>query len=126
MNIKLTLGLCLFAGGTASAQAAPESPKRAPVCAEAVKVYTDFKQVPAPFDSVRIPPADGPIRVTNEEEAAAAELQVRKRAGSVGATGLVMTMEEVDDGSGMIRASRRVTGVFVRADSAAAQKACLK
>lgn len=89
-------------------------------------MYADIKEIPVPHDTVQIPAPDGPIRVTNEEEARAAELLLRKRAGSVGATGLLAMTVETDDGAGMVRASRRVVGVFVRADSAAAQKACTK
>ena len=129
MNLKVILGLCLLAGTTASAQqqqSAAAAPKRASVCAEGVKMYSDIKEVPAPHDTVQIPPGDGPIRVTNEEEARAAELMIRKRAGSVGATGILTAMVETDTGDGMVRMSRRVTGIYVRADSAAAQKACAK
>lgn len=127
MNLRLIFGLCLVAGASASAQqSTAKAPQRAPVCAEGVKMYADIKEIPVPHDTVQIPAPDGPIRVTNEEEARAAELLLRKRAGSVGATGLLAMTVETDDGAGMVRASRRVVGVFVRADSAAAQKACTK
>ena len=120
--MRLLTIVALSTLGAAAAQA-QTAPSRAPVCAQGVKMYTDIKQIPVPHDTVRIPAADGPIRVTNEAELEAAELELRKRAGSVGATG-VLNITEEDDGSG--RRRRRTTGVFVRADSAAAQKACVK
>jgi hypothetical protein len=94
------------------------------VCAKAVKVYTDRSQIPVPFDTLEVPPSDGPVRVTNEQEAEAAELAMRGRAGSVGATG-VLVMDDVQEGAdGTRRVQRRVTGIFVPADSARAQQAC--
>jgi hypothetical protein len=94
------------------------------VCAKGVKVYTDRSQIPVPFDTLSVPPADGPVRVTNDQEAEAAELALRGRAGSVGATAVLVTDEVLDDGGGERRVRRSVTGIFVPADSARAQQAC--
>jgi hypothetical protein len=110
----------------ASAQGAPQSSsaaKHAPICAKGVKVYTDRSQVPVPFDTLDIPRPDGPVRVTNEQEAEAAELALRERAGSVGATGVLVT-DEVEDDGGNRRMRRSVKGLFVPADSSRSHQAC--
>ena len=112
--------------GPAAAQAAVKAaraPGRPAVCAQGVRVYTSLSEVAIPYDTLTMPPSDGPIRVTNPDEAAAAELMVRGRAGSVGATGMVMTEKSDDTGGGM-RIHREIVPVFVRADSARAQQAC--
>ena len=108
----------------AGAQAAKPAAKHAPVCAKGVKVYTDRSQIPVPFDTLEVPPPDGPIRVTNEQEAEAAELAMRARAGSVGATAVLVTDESQEDADGNRRVRRSVKGIFVPADSARAQQAC--
>ena len=77
-----------------------------------------------PFDTLDIPAPDGPVRVTNEQEAEAAELAMRGRAGSVGATGVLVTDEVQDDNDGNRRMRRSVKGLFVPADSARARQAC--
>jgi hypothetical protein len=120
------LGILIIGGTSASAQAAsPLARKYPPVCAQGVKVFEDIKQVPTPHDTIRVPPPEAPIRVTNEAEAEAAELALRGRAGSVGATGILVATTEEDNG-GMVTRRRSVTGIFIRADSATAQKACAK
>ena len=123
MKLILAAAALVFCASTARSQAAA-APKRAPTCARAVKIYDDIKQVPAPHDTVEVPAPDGPVRVTNEAEMEAAELALKTRAASVGATGVLIATIEEDNGSGMVTMRRSVTGIFVRADSAAAQKAC--
>jgi hypothetical protein len=115
-----------MAASSAHAQAAasPTSAKHVPTCARAIKTYDDIKQIPVPHDTVQIPAPDGPVRVTNEAEAEAAELALKTRAASVGATGVLLTTVEQDDGGGMVTMRRSVTGIYVRADSAEAQKVC--
>ena len=108
----------------ASAQSAKPAVKHTPVCAKGVKVYTDRSQIPVPFDTLDVPPADGPVRVTNEQEAEAAELALRGRAGSVGANAVLITDEVQDEGDGNRRVRRNVMGVFVPADSTRALQAC--
>lgn len=114
--------------GVAGAQGArgssPTAAKHAPICAQGVKVYTDRSQVPVPFDTLEVPPPDAPVRVTSEQEAEAAELAMRGRAGSVGATGVLLSDEVQEDGSGNRRVRRSVKGLFVPADSARAHQAC--
>jgi hypothetical protein len=126
--IRTALVAAVVLAGSASiagAQSAPGSSpvKRAPICAQGVKVYTDRSQIPVPFDTLEIPAPDGPVRVTNEQEAEAAELALRGRAGSVGATGVLVTEEVEDDGTSR-RVRRAVKGLFVPADSARARQAC--
>ena len=115
-------GVAARAQGTVAAVAAPQ-PARPSVCAQGVQVYSERAKIPAPFDTLRMPPAGAAIQVTNPEEAAAADELMRGRAGSVGATGILLADETIDDG-GMLRMRRSVTAVFVRADSARAQQAC--
>ena len=121
-TLILSIALALI-GSAAQAQA-----KRSyvPVCAKGVLVYTDIKDVPKPYDSLTIPAPAAPVMVTNEDELAAAELAMRDRAGSVGSTGVVITDETNDDGNGRVQLRRTTQGVFVRSDSARAQKACGK
>jgi hypothetical protein len=127
MRLVLSLALLTVGASLAGAQAAATpATRRAPVCAQGVKFYDDIKQIPVPHDTVQIPAPDGPIRVTNEAEMEAAELALKQRAGSVGATGVLVFNEETDDGQGRVTLRRRTTGIYVRADSAAAQKACGK
>ena len=97
--------------------------KHPPVCAEGVRGYTSMDLVPKPFDSLALPPNALPIRITSPEEEVAAEREMRRRAGSVGATGLVVLDEIIDEG-GMRKVRRHVVPVFVAADSARAQAAC--
>lgn len=128
-NVLFAAAITIGAATAAGAQTASgptTAPKRAPICAQGVKQYGDFKEIPAPHDTVQIPAPDGPVRVTNEAEMEAAELALRQRAGSAGATGILATTEENDDGAGRVTMRRRVLGVFVRADSATAQRACAK
>jgi hypothetical protein len=118
--------LTVVAGAVLHAQSSPAAkPKHPPVCAQGVRMFTELSQIPVPHDSVQIPPADGPIRVTSPEEAEAAELALRGRAGSVGATGVLITDETTEEGGGQ-RVRRRVAGIFAPADSARAQAACKK
>ncbi len=107
------------------AQAATK-PGHPPVCAEGVKQYEGFATVPTPFDTLQMPPAAGPIRVTNDEEARAADYEMRKRAGSVGANGLVVVDKVEEGGGGQSRISRQATAIFVLADSARVREACKK
>ena len=69
-------------GSAQAARASAPQAKHASICAQGVKVYTDRAQIPVPFDTLDIPAPDGPVRVTNEQEAEAAELAMRGRAGS--------------------------------------------
>ena len=111
------------AGHAQAAPATKGAPAHPVVCAKGVRLYTESSQLPAPHDTVHMPPADGPVTVTSPEEAEAAELAMRARAGSVGATGLVVTDLRTDEG-GMTHLHRSVTAVFASADSARAQLAC--
>jgi hypothetical protein len=113
-----------FAGAAGAQSSAKATPAPHPaVCAQGVRVYNSLSEVTAPYDTLSLPPSDAPIRVTNPDEAAAAELMVRGRAGSVGATGMVV-MEKSEDTGGGMRIHREITPVFVRADRARAQQAC--
>ncbi|HKR56073.1 MAG TPA: hypothetical protein VJS20_07215 [Gemmatimonadales bacterium] len=100
-----------------------QGPAKHPVvCAKGVRTYTAWNQVPVPFDSLTMPP--GPrMMVQSPEEAAAAEGEMRKRAGQVGATGVVV-VEVTNDFNGAVMTSRKVTPVYVAADSARAYGAC--
>ena len=102
-----------------------QGPAKHPVvCAKGVRTYTAWTQVPSPFDSLTMPP--GPRLVVNSpEEAAAAEGEMLKRAGQVGATGVVV-VEVTNDFNGAVMTSRKVTPVFVAADTARAYAACRK
>ena len=111
------------AGHAQEAANQPAKPRHPMICAKGVRVYTERTQVPVPHDTLRLPPADGPIRVTSPEEAAAAELTLRGRAGSVGATGLLV-VDQVSDDGGARRIGRSATAVFVPSDSARALQAC--
>ncbi len=123
-RLLAAMGLVVAASSIAGAQAAQPAAGHPVVCGKGVRVYTEKSQVPVPYDTVSVPRPSAPVRVSSPEEAAAAELAMRERAGSVGATGILMTDEVSDDGSGGQRMRRSVTGLFVRADSAKAQMAC--
>jgi len=122
---SVALVLSVFAAHPAHAQAASGAAKakHPAICAKGVRVYNDRTQVPTPHDTLSIPPADGPIRVTSPEEAEAAEMALRGRAGSVGATGVLVIDEVSGDGDSQ-RVRRTATGLFVPADSARALQAC--
>jgi hypothetical protein len=106
-----------------AAGAAP-TPRHPAVCADGVQRYAGLASVPHPFDTLTFPKGLPPIRITNPEQAGAAERQMAERAGRIGATGMVTVEEsqETDGGARMVR--RRVIPVFVPADSARAQAAC--
>ena len=122
---SIALVLSLVAGRAARAQAtnAAAKPKHQPICAKGVRIYNDRGQVPTPHDTLEIPRADGPIRVTSPEEAEAAELALRARAGSVGATAVLVVDEVSGDGDSQ-RVRRSATGLFIPSDSARAIAAC--
>ena len=105
------------------ASVAVQGPAKHPVvCAKGVHTYTGWTQVPTPFDSLKLPP--GPrLTVNSPEEAAAAENEMLKRAGAVGATGIVV-VEVTNDFNGAVMTSRKVTPVFVPSDTARAYGAC--
>lgn len=94
------------------------------VCAEGVRKYAAMSEVPTPHDSLVMPPGE-PIRISSAEEERQAELEMLKRAASVGATGIVVA-EEVEDDGGVRRVRRRVVPVFVASDTARAYGACRK
>lgn len=121
----LAVAVTLAASHAARAQAAPAAKTHPAVCAQGVRVYTDKRQVPVPHDTLTMPPADGPVRVSSPEEAEAAELAMRGRAGSVGATGVLVTDVTSDDGGGT-RVRRSVTALYVPADAAHAAQVCKK
>ncbi len=102
--------------------AASQQPHPA-VCAAGVREYGSLSEISTPYDTLRMPPGP-PLEVHNEDEARAAEQQMKQRAGSVGATGLVSYDQEDDDGSGGRRLRRSVMAVFVPADTARAYGAC--
>ena len=116
--------LVLGSPASAQTQGRRPSPRHPPVCADGVRQYSNVSQVPTPYDSLAMPPGP-PIQVTNPAEAEAAERTMRSRAGSVGATGLVVTdvTEQTPEGMAVRRSA---FPVFVRADSARAQAACKK
>ena len=118
------LGATAAVATAQNASASKPAAKHAPVCAKGVKVYTDRSQIPVPFDTLEVPPPDGPVRVTNEQEAEAAELAMRGRAGSVGANAVLVTDDAQEDADGNRRVRRTVTGIFIPADSVRAQQAC--
>jgi hypothetical protein len=122
-HVLLSVVVILVAS-SAGAQAAKPAPKRMPTCARAIKMYEDVKQIPAPHDTVDIPAPDKPVIVNNETELEAAELALKERAASVGATGVLAHTVRQDDGAGNVEMRRSTIGIFVRADSAAAQKLC--
>jgi hypothetical protein len=103
----------------AQQSAAPAHPK---VCADGVREYFSRSELPTPYDTLALPPAE-PIRVTSPEEAAAAQRMMRERAGSVGATGLFVqeVTEETPDG---MRMQRSVSAIFAPSDTARAYAAC--
>ncbi|MEP6491401.1 MAG: hypothetical protein ABJF01_01900 [bacterium] len=119
------VALTLVAGRAAHAQAAPSKPAHPAVCAQGVRVFTEKREIPVPYDTLTMPPADGPVRISSPEEAEAAELAVRGRAGSVGATAILISDETSDEGGGT-RVRRTVTALYVPADAARAQQACKK
>jgi len=112
----------VVAGAETHAQAS--KPKYPVVCGKGVRVYTERAQLPAKRDSLAMPPAK-PVRVTSPEEAEAAEFAMRERAGSVGATSLLVVTKQTDEADG-VRMERSVSAFFIPSDSAAAQQACKK
>ncbi len=118
-----SLALMLCAGAPLHAQAAAATAPRHPtVCAAAVHIYGTRSELPTPFDSLAMLPGP-PIRISSREEAAAAEMQRRERAGKAGATGVLVADETTNNG-GLVRVRRRVLPLFAASDSARAQQAC--
>jgi hypothetical protein len=111
------LAILLLTGPALRAQATHPA-----VCAKGVRTYNNIRDVPAPFDSLKLP-SGPPIRVSSPEEAEAADVEMHRRAGVMGATGLVV-MEVVDDDGASRTVHRQVIPVFVPADTARAYGAC--
>jgi hypothetical protein len=105
-------------------QVTKEPAARPPLCAAGVRRYQGWAEVPAPFDSLRLPRGE-PIRVTSPDEAQAAEQRLLERVASVGGNGLVV-FDASTEGADGVQLRRSVAAVFVRADSARAYKACGK
>jgi hypothetical protein len=82
-------------------------------------------ELPMPYDTLVMPPMD-PVRVTSPEEAEAAQRTMREKAGSVGATTLLVQEETVDDGAGRVQMHRSVTPIYSPADTARAYAVCRK
>ena len=100
-----------------------QGPAKHPVvCGKGVRTYDSLKEVPAPFDTLKLPP-HAPVRVTSQEEAEAAEAQMMTDAGKIGATGLVVT-EVVEENGNSRSVHRQVIPVFVPSDTARAYGAC--
>lgn len=104
----------------AGAAAAPAHPK---VCADGVREYYSRADIPTPYDTLVMPPGE-PVRVTSPEEAEAAQRLMRERAGTVGATGLLVLEERTDDGMGRVEMHRSIMPLFAPSDSARAYAAC--
>jgi hypothetical protein len=103
------------------AQSSPSHPK---VCAEGVRKYAALSEVPTPYDTLVMPRGE-PIRVSSPAEERQAELTMLGRAGSVGATGVVVVDKVEDDGQRRMM-QRTTTPVFVASDTARAYAACRK
>ncbi|MEP6999337.1 MAG: hypothetical protein ABI969_02585 [bacterium] len=123
-RLLVSASLTFIASSVAGAQTAQPVATHPVVCAKGVRMFTEKSQIPVPYDTVRVPRSAVPVIVTNPQELEAAELALRERAGSVGATGVLVTDEMSDDGSGGQRMRRSVTGVYVPADAPRAQLAC--
>jgi len=105
------------------ALAAFQGPAKYPVvCGKGVRTYSNLKEVPTPFDTLKLPP-HAPVRVTSQEEADAAEAQMMTDAGKIGATGLVITEVVEEDGNSR-SVHRQVIPVFVPSDTARAYGVC--
>jgi hypothetical protein len=115
----------LLIAATAGAQTASPAPTHPAVCGAGVRVYHQKSDIPVPYDTVSLPPAP-PIRVTSMEEAEAAEVALRERAGAAGANGVLIVEESTDEPDGNVRMHRSVTAVYAAADSAHAAAACKK
>ncbi len=125
-GIPVVLVLVVLAAPTATrAQAAParELPK---VCAAGVREFYSRAELSMPYDTLVMPPADGPVRVTSPEEAEAAQRMMREKAGSVGATGLLVQEQTTDDGMGRVQMRRSLTPIYAPSDTARAYAACRK
>ncbi len=122
-TIAVALVMALPAVGRAQQAAAAAPPAHPKVCADGVREYYTKADIPTPYDTLVMPPSE-PVRVTSPEEAEAAQRLMRERAGSVGATGLLVLEETTDDGAGRVQMSRSLTPVFAPSDSARAHAAC--
>jgi hypothetical protein len=125
--VRVSLLAACLAGlaATAGAQAAT-APRHPAVCAQGVRIYNERAALPAQRDSMVVPPPPGgQVRVTSPEEAEAAEMAMRERAGAVGITSLLVITETEDNG-GDVRMRRSVSGYFIAADSARAAGICKK
>ena len=110
-------------GFAASAGAQTAKARHPAVCAQGVRIYEDRAKLPAQRDSIAIPPppGGGQIRVSSPEEAEAAEMALRERAGAAGVTSLLILTETDND-----TVRRSVTGFFIAADSVRAAGICKK
>jgi hypothetical protein len=120
----LTVAAPLGAAGAQGGGTMSRVATRPAVCTDGVALYNNLGSVPTPFDTLTMPPSE-PIRVSSPEEAAAAERMILQRAGSVGATGVLMTTVEEETADGL-RMHRSVTPVFAASDTTRAYAACRK
>ena len=119
---RVIFSAACIAGFAATAGAQAAKPRHAAVCAQGVHIYEDRAKLPAQRDSMAIPrPPGGQIRVNSQEEAEAAELALRERAGAVGVTSLLILTETDND-----TVRRSVGGFFIAADCVRAAGICKK
>jgi hypothetical protein len=119
---RVFFAVASLAGFAATAGAQTAQPRHPAVCGQGVRIYEDRAKLPAQRDSIAIPrPPGGQIRVNSPEEAEAAEMALRERAGSVGATSLLILTETDND-----TVRRSVSGFFIVADSVRAAGICKK
>ena len=127
IRILSVAALAVPAVARAQASAAPQLSQLPKVCADGVREFYQRAELSmVKYDTLTMPPMDGPSRVTSEEEAAAAQRMMREKAGSVGATGLLVLEETTDDGNGRVQMHRSVTPVYMPSDTARAYAACRK
>ena len=120
--VRVLFAAASLSGFAVSAGAQTAKPRHPAVCGEGVRIYEDRAKLPAQRDSIVIPPPPGgQIRVSSPEEAEAAEKALRDRAGSVGATSLLILTETDND-----TVRRSVAGFFIAADSVRAAGICKK
>lgn len=121
VTARVLFAAASLAGFTVSAGAQTAKPRHAAVCGQGVRIYEDRAKLPAQRDSVAIPapPGGGQIRVNSQEEAEAAEMALRERAGAVGVTSLLILTETDNE-----TVRRSVTGFFIAADSVRAAGIC--
>jgi hypothetical protein len=120
-SIVVAVFLAAACASTHATMLDPSSPQRARVCAAGVQLFTDESKVGGPYSQVAIltwhddDPTSGIEKMLKSQ---------RKKAGELGANGLILGESVQLQGRAGAFVSRPAVGIFIPSDTARSRAAC--